>query len=137
MKLENRLPAEGINASHEHPLKEFAWLVLGVVGALALLAVAVSHGAQWLAPRIPFEYETRLVGDRLATQPSSERGRAVQAELQRRARKRLDPRIPGIIRDILPIASLAAADLVEAGDSFDRAEIFGLLVAKLALDAQP
>jgi predicted Zn-dependent protease len=82
MKLENRLPAEGINASHEHPLKEFAWLVLGVVGALALLAVAVSHGAQWLAPRIPFEYETRLVGDRLAAQPRSERGRAVQAELQ-------------------------------------------------------
>jgi len=83
MKLENRLPAEGINASREHPLKEFAWLVLGVAGVIAALVAAISYGAQWLAPRIPFEYELRLVGPAgLMGQPKTEQGRAVQAELQ-------------------------------------------------------
>lgn len=82
MKFENRLPAEGINASSEHPLKEFAWLGAAVLGTVALVTAVVAYGAQWLAPRIPFEYETRLAGDMLAVQPKTDHGRAVQAELQ-------------------------------------------------------
>lgn len=82
MKLENRLPAEGINATREHPLKEFAWLAGGVLGVLALVTVLVAYGAQWLAPRIPFEYETRLAGKMLSAEPKSESGRAVRAQLQ-------------------------------------------------------
>jgi beta-barrel assembly-enhancing protease len=82
VKLENRLPAEGINASREHPFKEFAWLVGGALAVVAMLVVAISYGAQWIAPRIPFEYETRLVGDRLASAPKTQEGRAVQAQLQ-------------------------------------------------------
>jgi predicted Zn-dependent protease len=82
MRLENRLPAEGINATREHPLKEFAWLVGGAAALVAALAI-LSYGAQWLAPRIPFEYEERLVpaqGWVPAAKTTSER--AVQAELQ-------------------------------------------------------
>lgn len=82
MKFENRLPAEGINASHEHPLKEFAWLAAVVLGLIAVTVAVVSYGAQWIAPRIPFEYESRLVGDALAVTPKTEAGREVQAELQ-------------------------------------------------------
>jgi len=82
VKLENRLPAEGINASREHPLKEFAWLVGGALAVVAMIVVAISYGAQWIAPRIPFEYETRLVGDTLTSEPKTEEGRAVQAQLQ-------------------------------------------------------
>lgn len=82
MKFENRLPAEGINASHEHPLKEFAWLAAVVLGLIAVTVGVVSYGAQWIAPRIPFEYETRLVGDAFAVVPKTEAGREVQAELQ-------------------------------------------------------
>jgi len=82
VKLENRLPAEGINASREHPLKEFSWLVGGTLAVVATIVVAISYGAQWIAPRIPFEYEAQLVGDRLATEPKTEEGRAVQAQLQ-------------------------------------------------------
>ena len=50
MKFENRLPDEGINASHDSPLREFAWLVAGSLALLALAVVVVSYGAQWLAP---------------------------------------------------------------------------------------
>lgn len=82
MKLENRLPAEGINASHEHPLKEFAWVAGCVVGVVALATVLIAYGAQWLAPRVPFEYEARLTRDMRPVEPKSESGKAVRAQLQ-------------------------------------------------------
>jgi len=88
MKLENRLPAEGINASHEHPLKEFAWLIFGAAGAIAVVVAAIAYGAQWLAPRIPFEYELRLIGSTgLTREPKTDQARAAQAELQRLAQR--------------------------------------------------
>jgi beta-barrel assembly-enhancing protease len=83
VRLENRLPAEGINASHEHPLQEFVWLLGGAIALVAALVVAASYFSQWLAPRIPFEYELKLAaGMDLARPPESPEGRAVQAELQ-------------------------------------------------------
>lgn len=83
MKLENRLPDEGINATHDHPLREFAWLLGGAVAILLALVAAVSFGAQWLAPKIPYRYEARLAsGLDLAPPPKSEAARAAQAELQ-------------------------------------------------------
>lgn len=83
MKIENRLPAEGINASREHPLKEFAWLAGGAIAVVIALVAAVAYGAQWIAPRVPFAYELELTrGLELARAPSSDQGRAVQAELQ-------------------------------------------------------
>lgn len=82
MKLENRLPAEGINASHEHPLKEFAWLAACVLGVVALFAVVAGFGAQWLAPRIPFKYEAAVAGDFARLAPKNDADRAVRDELQ-------------------------------------------------------
>lgn len=84
MKLENRLPAEGINSSAENPLKELAWLIAGSLGAVFLLVFAVSLVAQWLAPRIPYKYEARLAATLppFATTPNNDVGRAVQSELR-------------------------------------------------------
>lgn len=83
VKLENRLPDEGINATHESPLREFAWLLGGSVALLVFAVVVVSYSAQWLAPRIPYRFEARLAaGLDLAAAPASESARAAQAELQ-------------------------------------------------------
>ena len=83
MRLENRLPAEGINASHEHPLKEFAWLVASVAAALIAFVTLLAYTAQWLAPLIPFEYERRLASGMNLVQPqANEEARAAQAALQ-------------------------------------------------------
>jgi predicted Zn-dependent protease len=94
MKLENRIPEEGINASHENPLKEFAWLLGGSIVVLVALAAAIGWGAGWLAPHIPYKYEARLAGDLDLTQPpASADARAAQAELQAladRLAKRMD-----------------------------------------------
>jgi beta-barrel assembly-enhancing protease len=58
--LENRLPREGINSSDEHPLKEFAWLLVGAVVTLVVAVVVIAWGVQWLAPKVPFRYEVAL-----------------------------------------------------------------------------
>lgn len=83
MRLENRLPDEGINAAHEHPLREFVWLLAGSLALLAAAALLVSWGAQWLAPRIPYRYEQALAaGFDLTQPPATPAARAAQAELQ-------------------------------------------------------
>lgn len=83
MKLENRLPDEGINATHENPLREFAWLLGGSLVLLVVAVVAVSYSAQWLAPRIPYRYEAKLVaGLDLAPPAQDAVARAAQGELQ-------------------------------------------------------
>jgi predicted Zn-dependent protease len=83
VKLENRLPAEGINASHENPLKEFAWLIVGSIVVLVALAALIGWGAGWIAPRIPYKFEAKLAGGiDLARLPANETARAAQAELQ-------------------------------------------------------
>jgi predicted Zn-dependent protease len=84
VRLENRAPAEGINSSTENPLKELAWLLAGSIAAVVAIVVALSLAAQWIAPRIPYEYEARLAASLppFATAPETESGRAVQSELQ-------------------------------------------------------
>lgn len=54
-----KLP-EGINRSDEHPLKEFAWLLAGVSLALVGAVVILSLLVGWLAPAIPFRWESAL-----------------------------------------------------------------------------
>lgn len=84
MRLENRAPAEGINSSRENPLKELTWLLAGSLGVIVVLVFAVSLTAQWLAPRIPYQYEAKLAATLppFATAPDTDAGRRVQAELQ-------------------------------------------------------
>lgn len=83
-RLENRLPAEGINSSRENPLKEFAWLVAGSIAVIVILVFTVSLAAQWIAPRIPYKYEAKLAATLppFATTPNHQAGRDIQAELQ-------------------------------------------------------
>lgn len=56
----NPTTQEGINASEDHPLKEFALLVVAVVliGALALLLIGVA--AKTWAPLLPFSLEEKV-----------------------------------------------------------------------------
>jgi len=62
MEFENPEIKEGINVSQEHPLKEFFQLTAGVV-ALAALAIVVLHfTAGFIATKIPFSFEQKLVG---------------------------------------------------------------------------
>jgi predicted Zn-dependent protease len=83
VKLENRLPAEGINSSHEHPLQEFAWLVGGAIATVVVVVIAASYAARWIAPHVPFRYEQELVRGLDFVRPAaSEDARAVQDELQ-------------------------------------------------------
>ena len=84
MRLENRAPAEGINASHENPLKELAWLLAGSLGIIIVLVFSISLAALWIAPRIPYKYEAKLAATLppFATAPDTDTGRGVQAELQ-------------------------------------------------------
>ena len=59
LKQNPRIP-EGINASDENPLKEFAILLIGIGAVFALLVIVLSLMAQSLAPFIPFSWEQRL-----------------------------------------------------------------------------
>ena len=53
-----RIP-EGINASEENPLKEFAQLALSVTAGVVMLVLILSLAAQWLAPFVPFSWEQK------------------------------------------------------------------------------
>lgn len=79
--LENRLPAEGINSSDEHPLKEFAWLVGASLVTLLLLLALVGWGARWLAPQLPFSAEVALA-ERVVDAPAKPEHAARSAALQ-------------------------------------------------------
>ena len=80
--LENRLPAEGINSSTEHPLKEFGWLMAASVITLMVLVAVASWGAKWLAPMLPFSAEVSLAA-RIVDRPTPPEHVARTAELQR------------------------------------------------------
>ena len=81
-RLENRLPAEGINSSSEHPLNEFAWLIVASGVTLLVLMALASWGARWLAPKLPFSAEVALA-ERVVDQPIKPEHAARSAELQR------------------------------------------------------
>lgn len=57
MQYENRVPDETVNYSTEHPLKEFAWLVIGTFALIAGGAALISFFAGEIAARLPFSAE--------------------------------------------------------------------------------
>ena len=109
--LENRLPAEGINSSDEHPLREFAWLIGAGLVTLLLVVLLVGWGARWLAPRLPFASEVSLA-ERWLDKPTppehAERTAALQALAQRVAAKMALP--PGMA----PVLAYEPSPLVNA-----------------------
>ncbi len=72
---------EGINATLEHPLKEFAWLSIGVTTLLIALIMIVGWLGHILGPLIPFETEKRI-SDAIAFSIDDKRDRETQDYLQ-------------------------------------------------------
>lgn len=72
---------EGINASEEHPLREFAWLGTGAVALVLVIVFALGWAGQWMGALIPFSFETRLaasVASPLREAPDSPAREALQ-----------------------------------------------------------
>jgi Putative Zn-dependent protease, contains TPR repeats len=63
MRFENRTPDESVNYGIEHPLKEFAWLLGGVLGGLFILSLLLGYFAGELAARLPYRYEKNLAAE--------------------------------------------------------------------------
>lgn len=57
MHYENPKIPEGINVSSEHPLKEFAQLLIGAIVLVAILVVGLALLAEHLVRYVPFEME--------------------------------------------------------------------------------
>ena len=60
MGYENRDIPEGINVSKTHPLKEFAWLTLGLIAVVVFLVLILSLMAEHLTRYIPFSVEQKV-----------------------------------------------------------------------------
>lgn len=64
MKYENRRPAEGVNTSRVHPLKQFAQLLVGALLLITVLVFVLQISGSALAKKIPFSFEVAVM-DRL------------------------------------------------------------------------
>jgi hypothetical protein len=60
MHYENPKIPEGINVSTEHPLKEFAQLLIGALVVVVILATALALLAEHLVRYVPFEMEVEI-----------------------------------------------------------------------------
>lgn len=88
MQFENRAPDENVNYSTEHPLKEFAWLVGGVLGSLLIITFLIGFFAGELAARLPYRYEKALAAEtasQLIDKAPDARSAAIELELNRLA----------------------------------------------------
>lgn len=61
MRYENRLPDEGINVSHEHPIKKFLQLAVGAVVLIVLIVAILQVSGGWLAKQVPFRFELAVM----------------------------------------------------------------------------
>lgn len=52
---------EGINTSHTHPLKEFAFLLTMGLGLVLALSLLIVFSIDWLAERVPYSLEQSMV----------------------------------------------------------------------------
>ena len=62
MDYENRQPPEGINITREHPLRSFLRLTVAALLLLGVIVVVLQFSGAWLAKRVPFAVEERVVG---------------------------------------------------------------------------
>ena len=88
MQYENRVPDEHVNYTIEHPLKEFAWLAVGVLGSLTLITLLLGYFAGEVAARLPYRYEKSLAGEvaaQLAATAPNPQHTAIEQELNRLA----------------------------------------------------
>ncbi len=87
---QNPTPEEGINYSDEHPLKEFAQLLLGVGAFIAIVILLINLLAGAIALRIPFEYEKRMVGESEFVQVTPSKQQEYLANLAYRVASQMD-----------------------------------------------
>lgn len=90
MRFENRAPEETVNYADEHPLKEFALLVIGVLGTVALAAALLGFFAGELAARVSFATEreyARSIADRFEQAKLTPAQRAARDDLRALAAK--------------------------------------------------
>ena len=84
---ENRQVPEGINVSHEHPLKEFFALLAGLIVIIMAVIFVLAVLAQYLAPLIPFSTEQKLLSTMETAwqenEPASKHDKKVQQYLQK------------------------------------------------------
>ena len=88
MQFENRTPDENVNYSIEHPLKEFTWLVGGVLGSVLILTLLAGFFVGELAARLPYRYEQALadtVAAKLAGNQSRQNTVAIEHALNQLA----------------------------------------------------
>ena len=87
MSYENPEVPHHVNVARDNPLIEFARLAAGLAVAVALASAGLFVSGGWLATRIPFAVERRLVGDNVLgfvlTPVTSADGQAVERYLQR------------------------------------------------------
>jgi predicted Zn-dependent protease len=94
---------EGINTSKEHPLKEFFYLVFGIMGLLAVILFSLSLVAEHLAEYVPFSAEQRIAALYESSVP---------------AEKKMDPYASSIEEYLQDLADkLALAEKLEQGMS--------------------
>ncbi|MCR9106455.1 MAG: M48 family metallopeptidase [Gammaproteobacteria bacterium] len=88
-----RIP-EGINASQDNPLVEFAWLTAAVLLGIVLLVFVLSFTVRWFAPYVPFHWEQTISArfessiqfESAAGDASCDEQRVAQATLENLAR---------------------------------------------------
>jgi Zn-dependent protease with chaperone function len=90
VRFDPSLPADGINVSKSHPLREALLLVAGVAGVVAAVALVIALVVDRIVPLVPPALEARLFsGGWLALDPDEAeedpRTRALQALLDRLA----------------------------------------------------
>lgn len=61
MQYENRQPKEGINVTHEHPLKLFFKLAIAALVIVVLLVIFLQVSGAWVAKRVPFGFELTVM----------------------------------------------------------------------------
>jgi Zn-dependent protease with chaperone function len=86
MEFDPRLPDEGKNTSPEHPLREFALLVAGVVGVVLAVVAFAAVAVDRLVPLVPPHLEARWFAGWLAPDRDTDsRAATVQTLLDRLA----------------------------------------------------
>lgn len=96
MQYENRQPDETVNYSTEHPLKEFAWLVFGLLGVVIVAAAVLGFFAGELAARVPFAVENDYA--RRITEHWQNKPRDAEAEAARAALREIAARLAAVMQ---------------------------------------
>ena len=71
MKYRNPVIPEGINTTQTHPLKEFVYLSIMVIGGVFLITTLLVISIDWAAEYIPFEFEASIansISDKIETE---------------------------------------------------------------------